>query len=46
MVDADLAWHLFNDDSTSRFNDQFVVRLFNGEKVLVVAESNRFARSW
>ena len=36
--DADLAVNLFHDDSASRFDDQFIVRLFNGEKVLVVAK--------
>ena len=29
---------LFHDDLASRFNNQFIVWLFNGEEVLVVAK--------
>ena len=29
---------IFHDDSASRFNDEFVVRLFDREKVLVIAK--------
>ena len=29
---------LFHDHPASRFNDQFIVRLFNGEEVLVISE--------